>query len=109
VPEEAAKFINFFLNDEEANKILNGERGVSIMSNVRDLLLAEADAAKTAMYDYIDVIGSFETGEVNVLSPDQKVEIEDYYKLMMDQVLYGEKTPAEAAQAVFDFATEKFN
>jgi len=108
VPEEAAKFINFFLNDEEANKILNGERGVSIMSNVRDMLLADADEAKTAMYDYIDVIGSFETGEVNVLSPDEKVEIEDYYKLMMDQVLYDEKTPAEAAQAVFDFATEKF-
>lgn len=107
-PDEAAKFISFFLNDEEANTILNGERGVSIMSNVRDILQADADEAKNAMYDYIDLVGSFETGEINVISPDVKTEIEDQYKLIMDQVIYGEKTPEEAAQAVFDFATEKF-
>lgn len=31
-PEEAAKFINFFINNEAANDILKGERGVPVSS-----------------------------------------------------------------------------
>ncbi|MDF2803691.1 MAG: extracellular solute-binding protein family 1 [Anaerocolumna sp.] len=108
VPEEAAKFINFFENDEEANKILNGERGVSIMSNIREMLLAQADEATTAMYNFVDLIGTFETGEINVVSPAEKTEIEDQYKLFMEKVIYGEATPEEAAQGIYDFAQKKF-
>ncbi len=108
VPEEAAKFISFFENDEEANKILKGERGVSIMSNVREMLLAQADEATTAMYQFVDLIGTFETGEINVISPAQKTEIEDQYKLFMEKVIYGEVTPEEAAQGIYDFAQKKF-
>lgn len=107
--EEAAQFINFFETDLEANKILNGERGISIMSNVREMLLAEADDAKKEMYNFVDLIGSFKTGEINVISPQPKAEIEDQYKLLMDQVAYGEKTSEQAAKEIYDFAASKFN
>lgn len=108
VPEEAAKFINFFINDPEANKVLNGERGVPIMSNIRETLEAEADEAKKEMYNFVSLIGSFKTGEINVISPAPKTEIEDQYKLLIEQVIYDEKTPEQAAQEIYDFAKQKF-
>lgn len=109
VATEAAKFIDFFINSEEANSILLGERGVPIMSNVREMLQAEADDVTNLMYDYLDLVGSFETGgEVNVISPDEKTIIEDQYKLLIEQVIYGEKTPEEAANSIFEFASEQF-
>ncbi len=106
--EEAAKFISYFESDIEANKVLNGERGVSIMSNVRDMLKEQADDSKKEMYNFVDLIGTFKTGEINVISPQQKTEIEDQYKLLMDQVIYGEKTPEEAAQEIYTFAEGAF-
>ena len=109
VPEEAAKFINFFINSEEANAILLGERGVPIMSNVRDLLQKDADDVTKLMYSYLDLVGTFKTGgEVNVISPEEKTIIEDQYKLLIEQVIYGDKTPEEAANELFDFASKQF-
>ncbi|MGL6202171.1 MAG: ABC transporter substrate-binding protein [Lachnospiraceae bacterium] len=107
VPEEAAKFINFFLNDEEANKVLLGERGVPIMSKVREAVLTEADENTEEVFDFVELVGSFETGELNPISPESTPEIRDQYALLLDQVIYGEKTPKEAAQEIFDFAASK--
>ena len=107
-PEEAAKFINYFLNDIEANKILMGERGVPIMSKVRDAVLDNADGNTKEVFDFVALVGSFKVGDVNPISPAPTPEIRDQYYLLLEQVIYGEKTSAEAAQEIFDFATAKF-
>ena len=108
VPEEAAKFINFFLNDEEANKILAGERGVPVMSHTREAVLEVAEDTTQEVYDFVALVGSFETGEVNPISPESTPIIRDQYYLLLDQVIYGEKTPAQAAQEIFDFSAAQF-
>lgn len=109
VPEEAAKFINFFINSVEANEILQGERGIPIMDTVRTALQLNADDTTNAMYNFIDLIGSYKTGEeVNVISPECKTIIEDQYKLLVEQVIYGDKTPEEAAKEIYDFASKQF-
>lgn len=107
-PEEAAKFLNFFINSVEANEILQAERGVPIVSNVRKALETNLTQAQKDMYAYVDLVGSFETGVINVISPSQQAEIEDYYDLLLTQVIYDEKTPKEAAQEIYEFATGKF-
>lgn len=108
-PEEAAKFISFFANDEEANKILNGERGVPIMGKIRDMILESADDITKVTYSFVDKVGTFETAdEINVLSPPQQVEIEDKYNTLMDQVIFGELTPDQAAKEAYDFAKAAF-
>src|SRR5690606_11664721 len=38
VKEEAAKFIDFFVNDIEANKLILGERGVPVSGKVKEAL-----------------------------------------------------------------------
>lgn len=107
-PEEAAKFINFFINDIEANRVLDGERGVSIASNVRENLEGSASASKKEMYNYVSLVGKFKVGEINLISPQQKAEIEDHYELILQQVIYNEKTPKEAAKEFYDFSASTF-
>ncbi|MHB8130667.1 MAG: ABC transporter substrate-binding protein [Mobilitalea sp.] len=107
-PEEAAKFLNFFWTNEEANNILMGERGISIFSNVIEAQAATQSELQNSVNDFVNLIGSFETGEVNVISPEQKAEIEDNYKLLIEKVIYGEMTAEEAAKATYDFAASKF-
>lgn len=106
--EEAAKFINYFVNDIEANKVLNGERGVPIMSAVRDAVKEQADEASRMIYDFVDKIGNFPAENCNVISPEPKTEIEDQDKLLIEKVQYGELTPEEAAKDLIEFAQSKF-
>lgn len=106
--EEAAKFINYFVNDIEANKILNGERGVPIMNKVREAVMEQADDSSRMIYDYVDKIGNFPKEDYNVISPDEKAEIEDQYKLLVEKVQYGDLTPEDAASQLIDFAKSKF-
>ena len=92
----------------EANEILQGERGIPIMDNVRMALQVNADETTNVMYNFVDLIGTFKTGDVNVISPECKTIIEDQYKLLVEQVIYGDKTPEEAAQEIYDFASKQF-
>ncbi|MDR2095286.1 MAG: extracellular solute-binding protein [Treponema sp.] len=47
-PSLAAKFLNFFLNDPEANDIISGERGVPVVASVRDALNAKLSPPQKA-------------------------------------------------------------
>lgn len=107
-PEEAAKFLNFFWTNDEANKILMGERGISIFSNVVAAQAPTQDAKQVLVNDFVSLVGNFETGYINVISPQEKQEIEDNYKLLIEKVIYGEKTTDEAAKEAYDFAVTKF-
>ncbi len=107
-PEEAAKFLSFFWTDEEANKILAGERGISIHSNVIEAQKATMTPQQAYVNDFVNLIGSFEVGEINVISPPQQQEIKDYHDLTIQKVIYGEMTADEAAKDFFEFAKSKF-
>lgn len=52
-PEEAAKFIDFFTNDIEANDILFAERGVPISAKVRESMTPKLGKAQKEMFDYV--------------------------------------------------------
>lgn len=94
--EEAAKFINFFVGDVDANMILQGERGISIMSNVRDALLPTLPEAEQEVYAFVDYAGANASHQI-VLDPPEQPEIMDLYKRLLDQVVFDELTPDEAA------------
>ena len=50
-------FLDFFVNDVEANKVLNAERGVPVNTAVLAALEAEAEPARAAVYDYMARLG----------------------------------------------------
>ena len=51
--EEAARFISFFVNDVEANKLIKGDRGVPGSSVVKEALKPELTEQQAQVFDYI--------------------------------------------------------
>ncbi|MCI8287270.1 MAG: extracellular solute-binding protein [Lachnospiraceae bacterium] len=108
--EEAAAFISWFQNSVECNQVLQGERGIPINNTVRDSLKANLTEGQQIMYDFVDLIGTFEVPEkVNVLSPDGQDQVVDKYRNYIQDVVAGNMTAAEAAQKTYDDAAAIFN
>ncbi|WP_163580708.1 ABC transporter substrate-binding protein [Gracilibacillus saliphilus] len=55
-PEEAAKFMDFFVNNIEATEILGNDRGAPVNSDVRENLIDQATELDEAVYSYIDLV-----------------------------------------------------
>ncbi|UOQ46654.1 extracellular solute-binding protein [Gracilibacillus caseinilyticus] len=55
-PEEAAKFMDFFVNNIEATEVLGNDRGAPVNSDVRKNLIDQADEMDQAVYSYIDLV-----------------------------------------------------
>lgn len=109
-PEVCAAFINFFINSPEANQILLGERGVPITSAVRAAIEPSLTDLEKEIYAYIGMVGAWEDSKnVFINEPSQQQAIKDEYLSQLDRVNAGELTAQEAAQKVFDFATDAFS
>lgn len=108
-PEVCAEFINFFINSPEANQILLGERGVPVTSAVRTAIEPSLSDLEKDIYAYVAMVGSRkDSKDVFINEPSQQNAIKDEFKNQMDRVNAGEVTAQEAAQNVFDFATDSF-
>ncbi len=107
--EEAAKFISWFQNSTDCNNVLKGERGIPINDDVRKALEAEATDGQKIMYDYVSLVGTFDTPEkINVLSPAGQDEVVDNYRNYIQQVVSGEITASEAADKTYADAEKLF-
>jgi multiple sugar transport system substrate-binding protein len=93
---EAAKFINWFLNDPEANKVINAERGIPVSSKVRDSLKASLTEQQKDMFDYADITINNSTKA----APPEPAGVAEVTKALTDTInsfLYGKTTAAESA------------
>ena len=107
--EKAAKFISWFQNSTECNNVLKGERGIPVNDAVREALEAEASDGQKIMYDYVKLVGTFETPEkINVLSPAGQDEVVDNYRNYIQQVVAGDITASEAADKTYEDAKKLF-
>ena len=96
-PKEAAEFINWFVNSEEANDIIMGEYGTPVNSDIRDYLSSKLTTQQQDMFSYIDD-SSFETGETPAPDPSGMAEINKAFKDVCNTAFYGQKTCEEAAK-----------
>ncbi len=100
--QAAAEFISWFQNSTECNNVLQGERGIPVNEDVRAALKAGASEGQQIMYDFVDLVGTFEMPEkVNVLSPDGQDQVVDNYRNYIQQVVFGEITAKEAAEKTY--------
>ena len=107
--EEAAAFISWFQNSVECNNVLQGERGIPVNSDVRTALKANATEGQQIMYDYVDLISTYEVpAEINVLSPDGQDQVVDSYRNYIQQVVFGDITAQEAAEKTYQDAQAIF-
>ena len=93
--EEAAKFIDWFVNSTDANGILLAERGIPINTVVADEIKPKADAVAQNVFDYIAKVSEIAT-PVDDPDPAGKGEVEALLKTVVEAIRYGDATVDDA-------------
>ncbi len=96
-PDAAAKFIDFFTNDTEANMILAGERGVPISSKIREALLPTLDEGGKEMFKYIELVQNY-SKPIDPPAPPGSTEVGALMTRLQEQLSFGQITPEKAAK-----------
>ncbi|MGO4539021.1 ABC transporter substrate-binding protein [Paenibacillus sp. 2TAB19] len=104
VKEEAAKFINFFVNDIEANKLILGDRGVPVSSKVKEALKEVSTEAQIQVYDYVAWAES-NSSPMDPADPIGSAEVFKSLTSLAEQMNYNKIKPEEAAKKFRDEAT----
>ncbi|MBY0144339.1 ABC transporter substrate-binding protein [Neobacillus niacini] len=96
--EEAAKFIDFFVNNVEANKLIKGERGVPVSSKVVKGIKPELAEVETKIFDYVEKASQ----NVSASDPPGPLGSAEVMKVLQDiseQILFKKMTPENGARS----------
>ncbi|WP_157685420.1 ABC transporter substrate-binding protein [Paenibacillus donghaensis] len=93
--EAAAKFISYFVNDIEANKLLNANRGMPITSKVRESLMDQFDPEMKEVADYLDIV-SEHSGPLDAPAPAGATEIDTLMVDLEQQIMYDQTSIHDA-------------
>lgn len=94
--EAAAKFISFFVNDIEANKLILGDRGIPGSSAVKEALVTEVSEEQAKVFEFIEWAESNST-PMGAPDPAEAGEIIGLLDGIAEQVMYGQTSPEDAA------------
>lgn len=94
----AAAVVDYLLNSVEANEILLAERGVPINTTVREAIADKVDETTKKTFDFISFVEDGRCSEIDSPDPSCASELDATAKVLMDEVLYGNKTAAQAAE-----------
>jgi multiple sugar transport system substrate-binding protein len=95
--KEAARFISWLINDEEANKIMMAERGVPASSKIREALKPSLSEQQKDMFDFTDLALKHST-KADPPEPQGVAEVRKVMTDCINSVLYKKSTPEDAAK-----------
>jgi multiple sugar transport system substrate-binding protein len=96
--KEAAKFIDFFVNNVEANKLIKGDRGVPVSSKVVKAIKPELAEVETKIFDYVEKASQ----NVSASDPPDPLGSAEVMKVLQDiseQILFKKITPEDGARS----------
>jgi multiple sugar transport system substrate-binding protein len=102
-PSAAAKLLNFFITDPEANDILLIERGVTGDASIRDRISEALTVTENKIIDYLNVVAT----HVSALPPPPPKgagEIDRAIRPAFEGIAFGQKDLKVGAQEFYDFA-----
>ena len=96
--KEAAEFINWFVNSEEANDIIMAERGTPVSSKIRDYMVnsGKLSSQQAAMFENVTKAQEL-CGETPDPDPVGMSEVNEAFKNAAYAAFYGQITPQDAA------------
>jgi multiple sugar transport system substrate-binding protein len=104
-PDEAAKFINFFVNDIAANDILAAERGIPIPSDVRNHLKDQADETSAKIFEYISLVAK-NSSPIDPPDPEHTGEVLTLFRTVTQEVLSGIVTVNDGVEKIMNGAND---
>lgn len=103
--EEAAKFIDFYTNNIEANKLIKGERGVPLSSEVVKALQGELTESEAKIFQYVEDAKQY-VGPADPPAPVGSAEVMKTLDDFAEKILFKAITPKEGAEQFREQATE---
>jgi len=104
VKDAAAEYINYFVNDETAQKIYNGEIGVPASYAVQEMLMADLSPIAAQEFEYINMVS--QGAPPTEPKPEGIWAFDAEIQQMNQQVAAGRLTPAEAAELTVERADQ---
>lgn len=107
-PDIAVKFIDFIINDVEASKILNADRGLPISSRVRTSMESTLNSTERRMFDFVRYISR----DSKIIEPPQPAQYDKVIEILEEihfNILNGSQTPQEAYQELKKRTEEVLN
>ncbi|MDA1362952.1 extracellular solute-binding protein [Glycomyces luteolus] len=98
-PAEAATLIDFLVNHEAAADILGTERGIPANPAMREHVAADLDEGGRLAVDYIETAVA---GPPVAVTPNGGSGFDPMVQRYTQEVMFGERTPQEAAEAFID-------
>jgi multiple sugar transport system substrate-binding protein len=100
-PIEAARFISFFTNDIEANKVLGGERGVPIANNVLAALKPTLSRMAAESFDIVERATKYATTLPPIDPPAWDSILTTIFTPKVERPIMNETITPEAGVALF--------
>ncbi|QBE97291.1 ABC transporter substrate-binding protein [Blautia producta] len=99
VKKEAAEFIDWFINSEEANDLMMAERGTPASSKIRQYMIdsGKLNTQQQEMFQYVDDAAVL-CGDTPAPDPVGMAEINEAFKNVANSAFLGQATPEEAAK-----------
>ncbi|WP_434740602.1 ABC transporter substrate-binding protein [Micromonospora sp. SH-82] len=94
-PAEAALFVDFLANDQQAAEVLLTDRGVPANPKIRTAITPKLTATDKAAAEFLDTVTVSEPPRV---TPNGASGIEGILKRHTEEVLFGRMTPQQAAE-----------
>ncbi|MBT2700924.1 carbohydrate ABC transporter substrate-binding protein [Bacillus sp. ISL-40] len=95
--EAAAKFINFFINDIQANRLIKGERGVPISTHVIEKIDNDLTDIQKKVFDYVNNVRNTNQN-VEKADPLGSIEVVKILQDVSERILFKKISPEEGAQ-----------
>ncbi|WP_431800478.1 ABC transporter substrate-binding protein [Halobacillus andaensis] len=95
--EEAAKFIDFFVNNIEVYEIGGSDRGVPIKEDIREELSADLSETDQKVFEYIEMVTE-NSSPIDSNFPPQSSEVLGELAKIDERVMYGELSAEEGAE-----------
>ena len=106
-PKLAAEWINFYLNNVDANKILLTERGITLNSEVLKEITPQLSDTEKSVIEFAETVVKPNSSPVDKPFPSGSYEMANQIVFNLEEdVLYGKRTAADAAQQFVDRSIE---
>ncbi|MEV6350099.1 extracellular solute-binding protein [Actinoplanes sp. NPDC051851] len=94
-PAEAALFVDYLVNNQEAANVIGVDRGVPANAKIRTAIASSLTGTDKAAADYLDAV---EVGDSPRVTPNGASDVEAILKRHTEDVLFARKTPQVASQ-----------
>jgi len=99
--QTAVKFLNYFLTDPEAGRVLGTDRGIPASDPIVTMLLKEEKIGPAQLKAYQQIKNQKNAGKITLPNPlFEHARMQAFVKQTFEQVAYGRLSPADAAKTL---------